>query len=179
MFWKKNKNKMLSIPDNARRGVLKYAWLPKLAYNEYIILSEGEEIDNQLGYVWLDFYVDYERYDLELKKWVKTARTYGDYNCDEVTIEALKMNDYTDDEVWVYWVIKKRKELGKELENELKKELKKESSKKLSCYPDVNIGGPGPYKLEPIEDKNIIPGASLDIDCTTRPPFNKSNGEQV
>lgn len=158
MFWKLNKPKKLSITDNAKRGVLKYAWLPKLVYNEDIILSNDEELNNQLGFIWLDFYVACERYDLELMKWVEPPRIPGVYNCNSTTIESLKKNDYTDDEVWVYWTIKKQKELEKELEKESKKE--KESCKKMRCYPEVNIGGP--YKLEPMEDKNFIHSTSLD-----------------
>jgi hypothetical protein len=137
VFWRKYKKELQFIPDGSKRGVLKYAWLPTTVYNESIFLKDGDSYDLQLGKVWLDYYVVYETYDIETRKWKSYSRAY---NCNKYNIEALKDTKYTEPAVWLYWEIKNKNLL----EKELKKELKKESQYNLNAGIMDNI-----YKLEP------------------------------
>ena len=174
MFWKKYKD--TNIPEGSFRGVLKYAWLPTKVYNGDIKLEIGERYDKQLGYIWLDYYVEYQDFDIETYSWKKRKNLKGwDYNCDLESIESFKNNKYTDNVVWLYWEIKNREKLEKELIKELNKKLDE----------DIKMAEEASYKLEPVNVKTIpdIPDINSAVlvlepndtaiyNCMTRPPFN-------
>ncbi len=161
MVWRKYKQELLSIPDKAVRGVLKYAWLPKLVYDENIPLEEGERYDKQLCYIWLDYYIAYEQFDSSVYKWTKKdMRKIGDYNCNEETINILKNSKYTDDVAWLYWEIK-RADL-----NEVVQEV---AYKVEPPVPEEETVGTSFHKLVAV----MTPGNINDIQVNLPSPMEK------
>lgn len=96
------------------RAVLKYAWLPKVVVNEAI---SGPDIvtADQLQLIWLEHYSIIEHYNQDKGKWIKNS-VQPFINPDEKTLNELSKPEFKETELswFLYWEIKKKRELAKE-----------------------------------------------------------------